>query len=102
MSGMRVMSIPVLFFQFSWLWRCSGAPTADMLFRGTFEKLSTPNLPEDLPNVTESGYLPLANGSEDALFYAYYTAQKPVKSNYGASGPPIIVWLQVRSVQLHL
>ena len=67
-----------------------------MSVHSTFKMRRSPNLPEDLPNVTESGYLPLARGSKDALFYAYYTAQRIVESSSGASGPPILVWLQVK------
>ncbi|CAK0783932.1 hypothetical protein CVIRNUC_007135 [Coccomyxa viridis] len=54
----------------------------------------SPALPQDLPNVTWSGYLPLANGTHDAIFYSYYTAQQPAAVNRKGSGPPIVVWLQ--------
>ena len=55
----------------------------------------SPALPQGLPNVTWSGYLPLANGTHDAIFYSYYTAQQPAAVNRKGSGPPIVVWLQV-------
>ena len=57
--------------------------------------LHSPALPQDLPNVTWSGYLSLANGTHDAIFYSYYTAQQPAAVNRNSSGPPIVVWLQV-------
>ena len=96
MMGVRVISIPVLSLLFCHLWGCSRAAVTEILFRGTGEESSTAKLPENLPNVTESGYLPLASGTKDALFYAYYTAEEHLKSSSRASAPPILVWLQVK------
>lgn len=45
----------------------------------------------DLPNVTYSGYLSLSEG-RDALFYAYYEALEPAKTD----DLPILLWLEVR------
>ncbi len=56
------------------------------------EDYAASKLPQDLPNVTESGYIPLTNDTEDALFYAYYTAR--IAAPDSKDGPPIIVWLQ--------
>ena len=58
-------------------------------------ELYNPALPQDLPNVTWSGYLPLANGTDDAIFYSYYTAQRSAAVNHNSSGTPIVIWLQV-------
>lgn len=93
--GVRIMSILVLYILLSALWGCSRASVAEPFLKGYSEKILTPSLPRELPNVTESGYLPLAYGTKDALFYAYYTAQRALKSSKGVSGPPILVWLQV-------
>lgn len=56
------------------------------------ERYTASRLPQDLPNVTESGYIPLTNDTEDALFYAYYTAHEAAADR--KDGIPIIVWLQ--------
>ena len=61
-------------------------------------EIHSPALPQDLPNVTWSGYLPLANGTHDAIFYSYYTAQQPATDNLNSLGPPIVVWLQVEAI----
>ena len=56
------------------------------------ERHTASRLPQDLPNVTESGYIPLTNDTDDALFYAYYTAHGATADS--KDGTPIIVWLQ--------
>ena len=56
------------------------------------ERYTASRLPQNLPNVTESGYIPLTNDTEDALFYAYYTAHEAAVDS--KDGTPIILWLQ--------
>ena len=74
--------------------RCASAREG-LDLRGSQGQLHSPALPQDLPNVTWSGYLPLANGTHDAIFYSYYTAQQPETVNHKSSDPPIVIWLQV-------
>ncbi|CAL8469775.1 g9317 [Coccomyxa elongata] len=44
----------------------------------------------DLPNVTYSGYLSISDEGKDALFYAYYEALEPAKTD----DSPILLWLE--------
>ena len=89
------MSIAVASFILCCLLRCSTVSFAETVSKKTFEGRANPKFSEDLPNVTESGYLPLAHGTKDALFYAYYTAQNTLGSSIEAAGAPLLVWLQV-------
>lgn len=89
------MLIPLLFVVLGYLGGSSGAHTGQSKTKALEEGLPTLRLPQDLPNVTESGYLPLSNYTRDALFYVYYEAQEAVTDNSKQFGPPIIVWLQV-------
>ena len=74
------------------------ATRANLNVRVPQKEFHSPALPQDLPNVTWSGYLPLANGTHDAIFFSYYTAQQPAKVNRNRSGPAIVVWLQVGAI----
>ncbi|BDA47762.1 probable serine carboxypeptidase CPVL [Coccomyxa sp. Obi] len=51
---------------------------------------SNPDQTVDLPNVTYSGYLPISDDGKDALFYAYYEALEPAKTD----DLPILLWLE--------
>ncbi len=92
---MRYMSIAAVSFLVCCSLGCSTVSLAEAVSQNTFEGRASPNFSEDLPNVTESGYLPLAQGTKDALFYAYYTAQNTLGSSIEAAGAPLLVWLQV-------
>lgn len=89
------MLIPLLYIVLSYFGGSNGAVTGQSKTKEVDEGFRTPRPPQNLPNVTDSGYLPLSNHTRDALFYVYYEAQEAVSGDSKQSGPPIIVWLQV-------
>ena len=89
------MLIPLLYIVLGYLGSSNGVETGQSKTKVLDEGLPTLRPPQKLPNVTESGYLPLSNYTRDALFYVYYEAQEAITENSKQLGPPIIVWLQV-------
>lgn len=85
------LMIFLLFLALSGIRGCRGASVEQSFLKDIIKHTLDLDLPQDLPNVTESGYLQLGNNTDSAIFYNYYTAQNPK-----GSGAPIIVWLQVR------